>query len=112
MRPRLPLQIIFQRFRYFDVARFVVNITIKVKEKRLDSNIESKSSNNTYLNIIKILFLLLIFYFQYKDHQMQKFSRNVDLRKHDFLSQEKLFLFLINLFIPLSFMKITSYNFY
>ena len=26
--------------------------------KRLDSNIESKSSNNTYLNIIKIVFLL------------------------------------------------------
>ena len=25
---------------------------------RLDSNIESKSSNNTYLNIIEILFLI------------------------------------------------------
>ena len=26
----------------------------KIKESRLDSNIESKSSNNTYLNIIEI----------------------------------------------------------
>ena len=33
---------------------------------RLDSNIESKSSNNTYLNIIEILFLLLFFYILYK----------------------------------------------
>ena len=30
---------------------------------RLDSNIDSKSSNNTYLNIIKILFLFLFFLF-------------------------------------------------
>ena len=29
---------------------------------KLDSNIESKSSNNTYLNIIEILFLLLNFF--------------------------------------------------
>ena len=33
---------------------------------RLDSNIDSKSLNNTYLNIIKILFLFLIFNFLYK----------------------------------------------
>ena len=35
-----------------------------VNPKRLDSNMDSKSSNNTYLNIVKILFLLYIFYFQ------------------------------------------------
>ena len=28
---------------------------------RLDSNIESKSLNNTYLNIIELLFLIYIF---------------------------------------------------
>ena len=32
-----------------------------VEPLRLDSNIHSKSSNNTYLNIIEILFLLLFF---------------------------------------------------
>ena len=31
---------------------------LKVKVLRLESNFESKSSNNTYLNIIEILFLL------------------------------------------------------
>ena len=33
-------------------------IIIKHIKTRLDSNIESKSLNNTYLNIIEILFLL------------------------------------------------------
>ena len=32
---------------------------------RLDTNIKSKSLNNAYLNIIKKLFLLYIFYFLY-----------------------------------------------
>ena len=30
--------------------------------KRLDSNIESKSSNNTFMNIIELLFLIYIFF--------------------------------------------------
>ena len=33
---------------------------------RLDSNIESKSSNNTYSNIIEILFLFKKMYFLYE----------------------------------------------
>ena len=32
------------------------------KQMRLDSNIESKSSNNTYFNIIELLFLIYIFF--------------------------------------------------
>ena len=50
---------------------------------RLDSYIEWKSSNNTYLNIIEI------FFFQLEDYQIGKFSNNIDLRKQDFLSEEK-----------------------
>ena len=49
---------------------------------RLDSYIEWKSSNNTYLNIIEI------FFFQLEDYQIGKFSNNIDLRKQDFLSEE------------------------
>ena len=45
-----------------------VNKGRHVTLKRLDSNIESKSSHNTYLNIIEILFLLL-FYFRLNDVQ-------------------------------------------
>ena len=33
---------------------------------RLDSNIESKSSNNTYLNIIELLFLIIYYFFNLK----------------------------------------------
>ena len=54
----------------------------------LDSNIESKSSNNTYLNIIKLFFL--IFFFQFEDHLIRKFSNDIDFRKLDFLSEEKI----------------------
>ena len=32
------------------------------KQMRLDRNIESKLSNNTYLNIIELLFLIYIFF--------------------------------------------------
>ena len=39
---------------------------------RLDSNIKSKSSNNTYLNIVKILYLI---FFHYKHQQIQKFTK-------------------------------------
>ena len=46
---------------------------------RLDSNIEHKSSNNDYLNIIKFIFLL--FFFQFEDHRIEKFSNNIDFRK-------------------------------
>ena len=49
---------------------------------RLDSNIESKSLNNNYLNIIELLFL--IFFFQFQDHRIGKFSNNIDFRKLDF----------------------------
>ena len=52
--------------------------------QRFCSNIDSKSSNNTYLNIIKILFLLF-FYFLYKLHWMRKFGSNVGFRKVDFI---------------------------
>ena len=47
------------------------NTDTVIEHTRLDSDIKSKSLNNTYLNIIQILFLLLFFYFRYKDHQMQ-----------------------------------------
>ena len=46
---------------------------------RLDSNIEHKSSNNDYLNIIKFIFILL--FFQFEDHRIGKFSNNIDFRK-------------------------------
>ena len=70
---------------------------------RLDCNIEWKSLNNTYLNrdlvvttienhliihlfnIIEILNKFKIF----KYHQIGKFINNIDLRKLDFLSEEK-----------------------
>ena len=55
---------------------------------RLDSNIEIESSNNTYLNIINLLFL--IFFFQFEDHRISKFSNNIDFKKLDFLSEEKI----------------------
>ena len=42
-------------FSYFLRAIFS---NLEGQKWRLDSNIESKSSGNTYLNIIKILFLL------------------------------------------------------
>ena len=45
------------------------------------SNIERKSLKNTYLNITEILFLLFIF---------SSFSNNIDQRKQDFLSEEKI----------------------
>ena len=56
----------------------------------LDSNIDSKSTNNTYLNIIELLFLLLFFYFLYELHRMRKFGSKGDFRKVDFLSAEKI----------------------
>ena len=52
---------------------------------RVESNIELKSLNNTYLNIIELFFLIYIF-FQFKDHRIRKFSNNIDFRKQDFLS--------------------------
>ena len=51
------------------------------------SDIKCNSSNNTYLNIIK---LLLCIFFQFKDHRVGKFSNNIDLWKLDFLSEEKI----------------------
>ena len=50
------------------------------------SNIDSKSSNNTFFYIIKILNKFKIF----KYHRMGKFSNNIDLKKLDFLSEEKI----------------------
>ena len=55
---------------------------LRYDKSRLDSNIESKSSNNTYLNIIK-------FFFQFEDHRIRKFSNNIDFRKLGFLSEEE-----------------------
>ena len=56
---------------------------------RLDSNIKSKSLNNTYLNIIKIFF---------SSFKNIKFSNNINLRKQVFLSAEKITIF-IQMFI-------------
>ena len=53
---------------------------------RLDSNIDSKSSNNILFNIIEILKKHETF----KYHRIGKFSNNIDLKKVDFLSAEKL----------------------
>ena len=50
------------------------------------SNIDSKSLNNTFFNIIEILNKFKIF----KYHQIGKYSNNIDLRKLDFLTEEKI----------------------
>ena len=60
---------------------------IKYFRTRLDSNIKSKSSNNTYLNVIKLLFL--IYFFQFEDHRIGKFSNNIDFRKLDYFDYLK-----------------------
>ena len=44
----------------------------------LDSNIEWKSANNTYLNIIEIFNKL---FKKIKHHRIAKFDNNIDLRK-------------------------------
>ena len=48
----------------------------------------------------------------FEDHQIQNFSSNIDLRKSVFLSVEKLFI--LNLKRPffISFLEISSNNFY
>ena len=51
----------------------------KIKNWRLDSNIDSPSLNKHLFNIIKILFLFKIF----EDDRMGKFNNNIDLRKLD-----------------------------
>ena len=56
---------------------------------RLKSDIESKSSNNTYLDIVEIFFLFKK-NFRFEEHLIQKFSNNADQRKQDFLSEEKM----------------------
>ena len=56
---------------------------------RLDSNIDSKSWNNTFLNIIE---LLLLFLFPVLITLNAKFGSNIDFRKVDFLSHEKVFI--------------------
>ena len=53
-----------------------------LKNKRLDSNIESKSTNNTYLNIIKYS----INYLKNKHHRIAKFGNNIDFEKRVILS--------------------------
>ena len=50
---------------------------------RLDSNIKSKSLNNTYLNIIEICTRL----FKNKHHRIAKFGSNVDFEKRVILSE-------------------------
>ena len=47
------------------------------------SNIEQKPLNNTFLNIIEFFFFNL-------DHRIKKFSNNINLRKLNFLSEEKI----------------------
>ena len=39
------------------------------------------------------LFLFYFYFYQFLEHQIQKFSNNVDPRKQDFLSAEKIFKF-------------------
>ena len=57
---------------------------------RFCSNIDSKSSNNTFLNIIEILLLLLFFQFPVSIKSNAKFGSSIDSRKLDFLSAEKI----------------------
>ena len=52
-----------------------LNMWILPKLKKLDPNIKSKSSNNTYLNIIEILFYLFHF-FLFVTLQVNKYSLN------------------------------------
>ena len=60
--------------------------------ERSCSNIQWKSTNNTHLNIIE----LLLFFNLKIIHWMVKFSNNIDFRKLDFLSEEKVFSLLFN----------------
>ena len=57
--------------------------------RRLDSNIESKSSNNTYLNIIEIFNKLSK---KIKHYRIAKFDNNIELRKIAILRQKSEFL--------------------
>ena len=55
------------------MTEFILHL--KLSNWRLDSNIESKSSNITYLNIIKIFNKLLK---KIKHHRIAKFGSNID----------------------------------
>ena len=61
--PKFDLKVHYQEFdinvsAHFSTRTFRGCHNISENNKRLDSDIESKSSSNTYLNIIQILFLL------------------------------------------------------
>ena len=57
-----------------------------VIEVSTDSNVDSVSSNNTYLNINKKKFTKK---FQFKEHRNRIFTSNTDLEKRVILSEEK-----------------------
>ena len=71
----------FQCLLYNHYYRYVILLA-----SSFCSNIVSKSSNYPFFNIIKILNKFKIFH----DHQIRKFSNNIDMRKLDFLSLEKI----------------------
>ena len=58
---------LFSLFSFFNMGHLLMaliplnNTDTVIEHTRLDSDIESKSLNNTYLNIIQILFLLFFF---------------------------------------------------
>ena len=53
----------------------------------LDSNIEWKTSKNTFINIIEIFHNNNKIF---ERHRIWKFRNNANLRKQDFLSEEKI----------------------
>ena len=64
------------------ILKMYQHVFAVAKTFRLDSNIESKSSNNTYLNFFEILFFPVL------RTSNQNFCNNIDLRKQGFLSAE------------------------
>ena len=88
------------RYGYILFLATILNVTIGITfsfllgiKMRLDSNIEWKSLNNTYLynfHSSKWSSNKFNYFFQFEDHGIGKFSNNIDFRKPDFLSEEKI----------------------
>ena len=65
----------------------IVKKKFYIQRLRACNNGDSITSNNTYLNIIEILFYFN--FFQIKEHPNRKFTSDIDLRKHDFYTTKK-----------------------
>ena len=63
-----------------EIRCFFISMKLEAKFMRLDSNIDSKSSNNTYVNIVKMWLLFYFIYYRY--HRIRKLTNKTDWRKH------------------------------